>query len=197
MAKLKAPLFSFSAAGKLGNSLVYFGWKGLQVVRQYVIPANPDTTGQSTQRDILKAAVDEWHETKYIAKDKTAWDKYAAILAKPMSGFNAFVKSWIDAVIAGITTPDPCYACSICTGGAGLMDASADEDGEAVNVWLHWGYTKTALSNTVQCVEAPANTWTKTGIAVTAGKVVYGRFETHTAEGAEAGWTGIYEFTAV
>src|SRR3972149_2455449 len=44
MAKLKAPLLSFGASGKLADTLVYFPWKGLAVVRSYVIPppAGPD-----------------------------------------------------------------------------------------------------------------------------------------------------------
>jgi len=41
MAKVNAPLFSFNASGKLANSLVYFAWKGLDVVRSYIVPANP------------------------------------------------------------------------------------------------------------------------------------------------------------
>src|SRR3989304_5419175 len=45
MAKLKAPLLSFGASGKLADTLVYFPWKGLAVVRSYVIPANPNTAG--------------------------------------------------------------------------------------------------------------------------------------------------------
>ena len=61
MAKVKAPLFGFGASGKLGNALVYFGWKGLNVVREYVIPANPRTTAQVTQRGYLTGAVAKVH----------------------------------------------------------------------------------------------------------------------------------------
>ncbi|GAH96000.1 unnamed protein product, partial [marine sediment metagenome] len=37
MAKLKGPLFSLGASQQLGKALVFFGWKGLDVVREYVI----------------------------------------------------------------------------------------------------------------------------------------------------------------
>src|SRR3989304_1243517 len=57
MAKLKAPLLSFGASGKLADTLVYFPWKGLAVVRSYVIPANPNSAGQQTQRGIPTGAV--------------------------------------------------------------------------------------------------------------------------------------------
>ena len=46
MAKLYGPLFSLDARGKLGKALVYSIWKGLNYVRKYVIPANPNTAAQ-------------------------------------------------------------------------------------------------------------------------------------------------------
>lgn len=50
MAKVTGPLFSVSASGKIANSMVYFGWKGINVVRQWVIPSNPQSAGQGDQR---------------------------------------------------------------------------------------------------------------------------------------------------
>ncbi len=53
MAKLIGPLQSFSASGKLADSIVYFGWKGIACVRQLVIPANPQSEGQGNIRTII------------------------------------------------------------------------------------------------------------------------------------------------
>jgi len=53
MAKVTGPLFSISASGKIADSMVFFGWKGVNVVRQWVIPANPQSVGQGDQRIIL------------------------------------------------------------------------------------------------------------------------------------------------
>jgi len=53
MAKVTGPLFSMSASGKLGNSMVFFGWKGISVVRQWVIPVNKMTETQGDQRIIF------------------------------------------------------------------------------------------------------------------------------------------------
>jgi hypothetical protein len=50
MAKVTGPLFSMSASGKLGNAIVHFGWKGINVVRQWVIPANKMSHDQGDQR---------------------------------------------------------------------------------------------------------------------------------------------------
>ena len=53
MAKVTGPLMSMSARGKLANSMVFFGWKGLAVVRQWLKPANPQSTNQGDRRVIL------------------------------------------------------------------------------------------------------------------------------------------------
>lgn len=50
MAKVTGPLFSMSASGKLGDAIVHFGWKGINVVRQWVIPANKMSGTQGDQR---------------------------------------------------------------------------------------------------------------------------------------------------
>src|SRR3990172_6877572 len=83
MAKLKAPLLSFGASGKLADTLVYFPWKGLAVVRSYVIPANPNSAGQQTQRGILTESVASWHALGLDDDDVTAWNRYAASRPTP------------------------------------------------------------------------------------------------------------------
>lgn len=50
MAKVSGPLMSMSASGKLADSIVFFGWKGVNVVRQWLKPANPQSSGQGDQR---------------------------------------------------------------------------------------------------------------------------------------------------
>jgi hypothetical protein len=53
MAIVTGPLYSVSASGKIANSMVFFGWKGLSVVRQWIIPANPQSAVQGDQRIML------------------------------------------------------------------------------------------------------------------------------------------------
>ena len=50
MAKLTGPLMSLDARGKLGSCLVFMGWKGVKTVRQWLKPANPQSTGQGDIR---------------------------------------------------------------------------------------------------------------------------------------------------
>ena len=102
-AKLKAPLLSLGAAGQIGKSIVFFAWKGIDAVREYVVPANPRSTAQITQRTHLTNAVEEFHDEAYTDADMVAWGRYAGTLAKIMSGFNAMIKLCVEAYLV----PDP------------------------------------------------------------------------------------------
>lgn len=53
MAKVQGPLMSMSASGALGKAIVFFGWKGTNVVREWLKPANPQSEGQGDQRIII------------------------------------------------------------------------------------------------------------------------------------------------
>ena len=50
MAKVTGPLMSMSASGKLADAIVFFTWKGRNVVRQFLKPANPQTADQGDTR---------------------------------------------------------------------------------------------------------------------------------------------------
>ena len=53
MAKVTGPLYSFSASGKIGDAIVFFGWKGLNVVREWLIPVNKMSAAQGNRRVML------------------------------------------------------------------------------------------------------------------------------------------------
>lgn len=54
MARVDGPLFSLQAHGKLANSLVYTHSRGQNVVREHVIPRNPQTEMQAQGRTVVK-----------------------------------------------------------------------------------------------------------------------------------------------
>lgn len=54
MAKVKGPLMSMEASGAYGGTLVFGQRKGSSVVRQLVTPANPQSAGQETARNIVR-----------------------------------------------------------------------------------------------------------------------------------------------
>jgi len=102
MAKLKAPLLSLGASGAIGKSLVFFGWKGLDVVREYVVPANPKSDDQITQRAYMKIMVPAVHTAQALAAnplntgDYAAYSALAAKLGRVMTWFNMICKLAFD-----------------------------------------------------------------------------------------------------
>jgi len=101
VAKLKAPLLSFGARGGISKAVVFFPWKRVNAAREYVVPTNPRTTAQKTQRGYLKDAVAEWHGANYTPDDRTAWNRFAGVHSELISGFNAFVRTFLDQAILG------------------------------------------------------------------------------------------------
>jgi hypothetical protein len=71
MAKVTGPLYSMTASGKIADAMVFFGWKGIAVVRQWLIPLNRESAGQGDVRMVLggvgraagKVAVDSGYDT--------------------------------------------------------------------------------------------------------------------------------------
>jgi len=96
MAKVTGPLLSMDARGKIADSIVFMGWKGIQTVRKFVIPANPNTQAQQDVRAYMTNAVGRYRDASMLGPDKVAWDAYAATEAKPMSGFNSYCKTDIN-----------------------------------------------------------------------------------------------------
>lgn len=92
MAKVTAPFFGFHASQQINKALVYFVWKGINVVRSWVVPANPNSADQQTQRNNFDAIVGNWHDPALNIADRTAWNVAASsVKYKPQSGFNRFM----------------------------------------------------------------------------------------------------------
>lgn len=147
MAKLSGPLFSLGASGKIAGTLVYSVWKGTKYVRQLVIPANPKTASQQTQRGHLTAALTQWHDTDFPLNtlDKTNLNRLSGILGKSMSGFNAYVREYIQTKVAG-NTPLKLHDTEEGAPAATTMAIDCNHSSSAV-VWIRWGTSKTAMSN--------------------------------------------------
>ncbi len=103
MAKVKAPLFSLDARGKIAGTLVYAVWKGLNYCRQYVIPFNPNSEAQQTIREYFAEAVAAYQAEAQATKD--LWDAAVKKLGWAMSGFNYYVAEYIKYTIAHSGTP--------------------------------------------------------------------------------------------
>lgn len=99
---------AISAISGSTASIVFSRWKGRHYIRERVIPANPRSTLQTTQRNYFAKVVAWWHDVKAILKD--ACDELGATWS--VSGFNALqsrnVKDMADAVderIMPLNTP--------------------------------------------------------------------------------------------
>jgi len=193
MAKVTGPLMSMDARGQLGKTLVYLGWKGLRTVRGYVVPANPQSAAQTSHRTVFTNAVDEWHDDNLTAADKTAWDVYAKTLARIMSGFNAFVKAFVDVDVAGDTWALMFGGADV-SAGAGRIGAEINTD-TGLDVSLRYGESPSSLINTEEMVEdGTSGKYEKSVTSLTSGSKYYFQFYV-TTEANEGSESGIYEFT--
>lgn len=75
MAIVTAPMLSFDARGKIADTLVFSNWRGIPVVRRFVIPANPKTTAQVLTRDIFLALELRWKQGGPLMR--AVWDRFA------------------------------------------------------------------------------------------------------------------------
>ncbi|MBA7570560.1 hypothetical protein ES708_12312 [subsurface metagenome] len=196
MAKLKAPLLSLGASGAIGKAIVYFPWKGLNVAREYVIPSNPKTTLQTTQRGYLSAAVDAIHTAQadltnpINEEDVQAYALYGSCEPTPRTWFNQAVKDWIDQEVA---TKKPCL-CS-----AGALTPGASQLGVSLYLWeatcvagkFYYGTSKTALINTEDAVIVTQEA-TATIAGLTPGVKYFVQFRPDVADPSEGARSGIY-----
>jgi hypothetical protein len=99
MAKVTGPLLSLDASGTIASTMTFSRWKGVNYVRQRVIPTYKRTTEQAAVRDIVKDASLAWKTNATVdgvvidAAYKLAYNVAASGMA--MSGFNLFIKECI------------------------------------------------------------------------------------------------------
>lgn len=94
MAKLIAPLLALSARGTIADTLTYSAWKGIDYVRQRVIPANPQTADQSLTRDVFKVLGQLWVMMQTLAR--APW--IASAVGKPFTHRNSLIRSNLSAM---------------------------------------------------------------------------------------------------
>lgn len=100
MAKVTGPLLSLDARGSVASTIVFSSWKGINYVRQRVIPTYSNTTAQSKVRALQTDASQAWFsETSPIdSAYKAAYNLAAS--GQAYSGFNLYMrdcfgKNWV------------------------------------------------------------------------------------------------------
>jgi hypothetical protein len=179
VAKLKAPLLSLGASGQIGKSVVFFPWKGLNAAREYVIPTNPKSEAQQTQRGYLTDAVDKIHFCQatvgilFGADDATSYALLGSTYATPRTWFNTIVKQWIDQKVAGLIPA--VFSKGSCTPGAEkatMTIAIVPESGTPTTCTVNWGTSKTNLMNSTSATPAELEAGKEIG-GLTAGVKYY------------------------
>lgn len=94
MGKITGPLLSLGASGQIGKTLVFGKWRGVGYVRQYVIPANPQTAAQTAVRDKFATLRSMFKIAGTIAR--APYDAFAT--GRPLLGVNQYLKSNILAI---------------------------------------------------------------------------------------------------
>lgn len=87
MAKVNGPFLSFGGSGQVGKAMVAAKWRGVQYVREYVVPANPRTVAQMEIRTLFAYLREMWKLAP--AEVLNAWNNFAK--GRPFTGMNKFV----------------------------------------------------------------------------------------------------------
>lgn len=200
---------SLGASGAIGKALVFFPWKGLDCVREYVVPTNPDTTAQSLWRAKLTACVAKIHAAQIDAKplvseDQVSYSTLGSTRKTPRTWFNEIVKVWLDVedegdvpvIYHGVAWTD----LTVATFNMSLWfsERLADQLDEGK---FYFGTTKTNMINS--CAGDIA-TGDKVSVAnldlsafLTAGKKYFVQFKPASTDPCAGAVSGIYSFVAV
>lgn len=88
MAKVYMPLLGGRASGSIAKSVTFTSWRGINIARQRVDPANPRTVAQTSQRDLFTYCVTLWSRLPVEIQD--AW--YPSVKGAAMTAANLFTK---------------------------------------------------------------------------------------------------------
>jgi len=209
VAKLKAPLLSLGASGALGKTLVFFPWKGLDVAREYVVPANPKTAAQVTQRGYVTAAVAKIHVCQALAAnaldeaDISAYALLGSTHPTPRTWFNEIVKEWIDCELTSdipVIYTDGTISTTTANAIDLIMYLNEKTASQLAAGKFYFGTSKTSLIHsmaaTVVAGTSVALTAADCSAFLTAGNKYYVQFKPDAADPAENANSGIYHFVA-
>ena len=99
MAKVTGPLLSLDASGSVASTITFSRWKGINYVRQRVIPTYSNTTLQANIRDLVRDASEAWATNATVggividASYKLVYAGLASGFA--YSGFNLFMRQTV------------------------------------------------------------------------------------------------------
>jgi len=111
MVRVTGPFLSLDARGTLADTMTGSFWRGINYIRERVIPHNPKTAAQTAIRQVLTDGVSKWRFGTISQNNKNWWNTYALGLAE--SGFNRFMRVYVSqnyssgAVVSPQSIPTP------------------------------------------------------------------------------------------
>lgn len=159
MARVSGPLMSVDASGTFAGKLVYAKWKGLQYCRNHVVPANPMTINQVTNRNAVRVCGAAQHWVKHSAQKRngqTLTDLDILIAAAP----------------AGMAWNSELTKAMIGSGSVHYLAAAAAWTALDGGVKANWESAAGALSPPILDV-AQKGALNVSATAITAGRVLY------------------------
>lgn len=91
MAKITAPFLALGASGTIADTLVASKWKGRPYMRQHVVPANPQSVGQTSTRNAFSVANEIWKVGPALFS--APWNLFAQ--GQVLTGRNAFMGAYV------------------------------------------------------------------------------------------------------
>ncbi|MDD5457488.1 MAG: hypothetical protein PHV30_10730 [Candidatus Margulisbacteria bacterium] len=191
MAKVTGPLFSVDARGKIADTIVFMGWRGLKTVRRWLKPANPRTVAQVTTRNFFSTAVSLFQNLSGF--DKGALRTEAS--GQPYSGFNlwvGWVKKCLDSGKSWVTISDVTAAPGSSGSGECTITGSCSE--AIIDLVIRYGRTTSLLDGETE-VTTGANSFTKILNSLLPNETYYFKVLLKTPN-SKQGETGIYSFVS-
>ena len=94
MVRVTGPFLSLDARGTLGKTMTGSFWRGINYIRERVVPHNPKSVGQIAIRGALTDGVSKWRFGLIPQNSKNWWNTYAKGLGE--SGFNRFMRRYLE-----------------------------------------------------------------------------------------------------
>lgn len=96
MAKVTGPLFSTTARGQIGKSLIYSSWHGIKYVKKYAVPTNPNTPAQQAVRQKFLELINFWKSIYHEADGKSPqWENARMLSDYYGTSFNLFLSNYL------------------------------------------------------------------------------------------------------
>lgn len=188
---------SIAATGKYGDIMVAFPWKGLQVIRKLVYPAQPVTPLKTAQQGHMRNAQSEWHNALYTADDNTAWTLLASLRAYGQTGANQMTREYIRVARVPATWSRLRDIQDVAAAGTD-REMRILGDAALVNVKCRFGTNIRFMNTIVVCVwDAPNLAWLcqiAPGTFASGERVYYQFYDSATTIDVALGISGIGQF---